>query len=445
MKRSLAEVVLVVGERDVAREGLSALMDRMNVALVSTFDAGMQPLALASAAAYLKHSGIECVAFDAFQSKVSEHDLEDYNLVVFSVPGFESLEGATALAADVRRLRPATAVGFVGTYAALNANALLERYADWIILGDFEESLVKICQRIRNQEDIRDVPGVLREPGRVSPVRGLSEWYVPDRTVVPVISAYRYEPANRFFLRSVIVGNVETTRGCRFKCTYCSVFAAYQGKVSVVPTDVVLADIEQVVRAGAEHICFVDAEFLNAPNHSLDIVRQMHALFPHLTFDFTSRADLIAADRQRLQELVECGATWVTSAFEFPKRSVLQVFNKGFGPEQLDATVKIAKEVGLTVNPTFVLFNPWVSADDIKAAIKYIEDRELNLEDVQFRTRLWLYKGSPLLENWEVQSRITKEHEFHYEWRHRDIGVEQMFSAMTERYGDVIGRCCLKC
>ncbi len=420
-------------------------MDSMTVALVSTFEAGMQPLALATATAYLKRSGIDCVPYDAFQLNVSARDLSAYQLVVFSVPGFESLEGATTLAAELRKVYPTTTLGFVGTYAALNATALLEKYADWIILGDFEESLVKLCQQSLSQSDISHVPGVLREPGDISPVRGLSEWYVPDRSLLPALSAYQYEPANRFFSRPTIVGNVETTRGCRFKCTYCSVFAAYQGKVSVVPTHVVLADIQQVVQAGADHICFVDAEFLNAPNHSLEIVRQMHAIFPDLTFDFTSRADLIGGNKERLQELVRCGAKWATSAFEFPKQNVLQIFNKGFGLEQLDATLKTAKDVGLTVNPTFVLFNPWVSAGDIEAAIKFIQDRKLSLEDVQFRTRLWLYKGSPLLENWEVQSRITKEHEFHYEWRHRDIGVEKMFSAMVERYGDAAGRCCLKC
>jgi len=417
----------------------------MNIALVSIFEAGMQPLALATAGGHLKRAGLGCAAFDAYHSPVSEQDLDCFDLVVLSLPGFESLQGATALAAQIRRARPETIVGFVGTYAALNANALLEKYADWIILGDFEESLVEICNRIENRGDIRDVPGTLTSPGKVPSIRGLREWCVPDRSILPSMSDYEYQPATKFFSKPTTVGNIETARGCRFKCSYCSVFASYQGKVSVVPTDVVMQDIEQVVSAGAQHICFVDAEFLNAPNHSLEIVRKMHASFPDLTFDFTSRADLIAADRERLHQLVDWGAKWVTSAFEFPKKNVLNIINKGFGPDQLDLTLEIAKDVGLAVNPTFVLFNPWVSADDIKAALKFIEDRELDVEDVQFKTRLWLYKGSPLLDDWEIQSRITNEHEFHYEWRHRDLEVEELFSAMTQLYGEKAGRCCLKC
>ena len=420
-------------------------MAKVNVALVSTFEAGMQPLALATAGAYLRRSGIGCAAFDGYHSGVFADDLADYNLVVFSAPVFESLRGTTSLAADLRRARPATSIGFVGTYATLNADALLKKYADWVILGDFEESLVRICEKGGRVDDIRNISGVLGQSGKASSVRGLSEWYVPDRSILPSMSDYDYQPATKFFSRPVTVGNIETARGCRFKCSYCSVFAAYQGKVSVVPTDVVMGDIEQVVSAGAEHVCFVDAEFLNAPSHSMEIVRRMHSRFPHLTFDFTSRADLIAADRSRLREFVECGAKWVTSAFEFPKKKILQVFNKGFGPEQLDATLGIAKDVGLVVNPTFVLFNPWVSADEIKGASRYIADRELQVEDVQFTTRLWLYKGSPMLSDWEIQSRITKEHEFHYEWRHRDIEVEEMFATMMQRYGQTVGRCCLKC
>jgi radical SAM superfamily enzyme YgiQ (UPF0313 family) len=418
---------------------------RISVALVSTFDAGMQPLALASGVAYLKRAGIHCSAFDAFHSAVSARDLDGFSHVVFSVPGFESLAGTTALAAEIRKTFSAVSIGFVGTYAALNSTALLNTCADWIIVGDFEESLVEICQRAAQGTEIRSVPGVLQDAGHIPPVRGLSNWYVPDRSALPALSEYRYETANAFLSRPAIVGNIETARGCRFKCTYCSVFAAHQGKVTIVPTGVVLADIEQVVNAGATHICFVDAEFLNAPRHALDIVQQMHVRFPHLTFDFTSRADLIGENQQRLRDLVQCGARWVTSAFEFPKESVLQVFNKGFGPEQLEATIKAANEVGLALNPTFVLFNPWVDAADIERAIKYLEERKLNIENVQFKTRLWLYKGSPLLENWDVQAAITEEHEFHYDWRHRDADVEKLFVKMTERYGNAAGRCCLKC
>jgi radical SAM superfamily enzyme YgiQ (UPF0313 family) len=417
----------------------------MAVALVSTFDFGLQPVALASAAAYLKHAGMACTVFDFSQDEPSAERLVPFDFVVFHVPGFEGLAGTTALARALRERSSAPSIGFVGTYAAINASTLLQKYADWVILGSFEESLVTLCQRIRSGESVSAIPGLLMQPGEVSPVRALSDWLLPDRTAVPSLVTYEYPAANRFLERRVVAANVETTRGCRFECAYCSIFAATQAKIGVVPVSTVLADIAQVERAGAEHICFSDAEFLNAPKHALAIVQEMHDRFPKLTFDFTSRIDLIGADLNRLQEFVRCGARWVTSAFEFPKRQVLEIFNKGFGPKQLDATLSMTRQTGLHVNPTFVLFNPWVSVNDIEGALRFIEERELDVEDVQFTTRLWLYKGSPLLENWDVQASIVREHEFHYEWRHRDGRVEELFSSMEARYGSAAGRCCLKC
>ncbi len=81
-----------------------------------------------------------------------------------------------------------------------------------------------------------------------------------------------------------IAGHVEATRGCLHMCRHCPIPSVYEGRFFVVQADVVLEDIRRQVAAGARHITFGDADFLNGPGHVMEIVRRMHAEHPALTF-----------------------------------------------------------------------------------------------------------------------------------------------------------------
>ena len=71
---------------------------------------------------------------------------------------------------------------------------------------------------------------------------------------------------------------------------------------------------------------------------------------------------------------------------------------------------------------------------------------ENDVDPIQMQTRLWLYKGSPLLELSEVQDRIVQENRFNYEWKHRDPDVERVFDELhSVPSPGSIKRCCLKC
>src|SRR2546423_74423 len=59
------------------------------------------------------------------------------------------------------------------------------------------------------------------------------------------------------------VGYVEASHGCLHRCGHCPVPVVYDGRIRIVPADVVLADIESLVEAGARHITFGDPDFLN--------------------------------------------------------------------------------------------------------------------------------------------------------------------------------------
>jgi radical SAM superfamily enzyme YgiQ (UPF0313 family) len=421
----------------------------IDIALVSTYEGGMQPLGLATAAAHLLSAGHHVKCCDSFIAAPSLEDLCHQDLVAFSIPLFESVEPAINLFSQTRQLRANLPIVFYGTYAMLNREALLAKGADGVILGDWEGVLVDVAAHISDGIGLDEsITGLATCRGLAAPVYLRRGHMVPERSVLPALSNYSYSEAVKRIGSGVVVGNVETARGCRFSCSYCSVFAASKQTVTVFPESVVLADIAQVAKLGATHVCFADAEFLNAPAHALRIVSQMHEAFPDMTFDFTTRADLIAEDPGRIDQIVSCGGKFVTTAFEFPKQEVLNAINKQFTVKTLKRALEVCRTAGLGINPTFLLFNPWISFEDLESFSQFLLENNLEneVDPIQLQTRLWLYKGSPLLRSPEVQSKIESENQFNYEWRHSDPDVEQVFKIVTS---DVptssIKRCCLKC
>ena len=116
-------------------------------ALVSTYEGGMQPLGIATAAAHLLDSRIEILAFDASLEGVDAVMLSGARLVAFSVPLFDAMAPAVKLATELRNLGWDRTIVFYGAYATLQHQLLLGKYADGVILGDWEHAIVEIARR----------------------------------------------------------------------------------------------------------------------------------------------------------------------------------------------------------------------------------------------------------------------------------------------------------
>jgi radical SAM superfamily enzyme YgiQ (UPF0313 family) len=245
----------------------------------------------------------------------------------------------------------------------------------------------------------------------------------------------------------IVVGNIETMRGCAYGCTYCSVFAAYRKRVVKIPLECIYADIDETVRLGANHITFVDADHFSTGKRGIQIIREMKRKYPHLSFDITARLDDILRYKTIVEEMKEQGCTEITTAVEFPKELVLEKFVKGITMEQTIEAIRFCKRIGMRLRPTFVTFSPWIEMEDLYKFEDFIRDEMLSdeLEPLQRETRLLLYKGSPLLENGSVSALELQERDYHYEWFHNDYAVEEAFeNAQTPSADGRKKRCCVK-
>ncbi|MBD3868108.1 MAG: radical SAM protein [Acidobacteria bacterium] len=392
----------------------------IRILLVSCYDLGRQPVALASAGAFLEQAGHQVDYLDlAIDENIPDGP---YRLIAFSTPMHTALRVAVDAAEASRRTLPGAHITFFGYYGWLNAGMLFERsLADSVLGGEPEQQLLDLANRLA-------AAGAAKLPeSRLPPMLTRPNYPVPNRVRLPALERYA-----RFLEggQTRLAGAVETTRGCKVLCTHCPIPPVYGGKFLAIPMDVVMADIANLVEAGAEHITFADPDFLNGPTHAKKVVGAMHERFPDLTFDFTARVRHVLDNRAILAEFARCGARFAVSAVESLNERVLRILDKGHTPEEAREAVRVLQDQGIPMRPSLLPFNPWSTLSDYEELLDWVEEENLalNVDPVQFSIRLLVPPGSLLAEHPEMTPYLLDldQDRLCYTWSHPDPRMDRL-------------------
>lgn len=394
----------------------------MNVVLISTYELGRQPFGLASPAAWLRRESAVVTCVDVSRQRLPPEPLQTADLVAFYVPMHTATRIAAGAVGAVRRLNPRAHLCFYGLYAPMNESYLRQLGADTILGGEFEQGLVDLLRRLREEGESS---GRQREP-LVSLAR--QRFLVPDRTGLAPLE--NYARLNLGSNRTRTVGYTEASRGCKHLCRHCPVVPVYNGLFRIVPREVVLEDIRRQVAAGAEHITFGDPDFFNGIGHALRLVEELHREHAGLTYDVTIKIEHLSKHSRHLATLRDTGCLFVTSAAESVHDDVLARLDKGHTRQAFIQVVRRFQEMGLTLAPTFVPFTPWTSLEGYLDLLSLL--RELNLVEqvapIQLAIRLLVPAGSKLLELPEVAAMVGPFNQaaLTYAWKHADPRVDQL-------------------
>ncbi|MFT4038241.1 MAG: CUAEP/CCAEP-tail radical SAM protein [Thermomicrobiales bacterium] len=409
----------------------------INVVLIATYEMGRQPFGLASPAAWLRAAGATVTCVDLALERINPQAIAKADLIAFHLP----MHTATRLAAEflprVRRLNRTAHLAFYGLYAPVNEAYLRELGAGTILGGEFEAGLLALAEQLAKGGSTLALP----QPEPVTALQRLP-FITPDRSRLPDLGRYAHLTMPDGTTR--VVGYTEASRGCKNLCRHCPVVPVYNGRFFVVPRTVVLEDIAQQVAAGAQHITFGDPDFFNGPTHAMQIVEELHRRWPDLTYDATIKIEHLLQHDRHLERLRDTGCLFVTSAVEAVDDHILDIFAKHHTRDDFLRVVYRFREVGLTLNPTFVTFNPWISLAGYQDLLQVILDHDLvrNVSPIQYAIRLLIPAGSRLLELPAVQELVLPYDAaaLAWPWRHPDPRVDALqakIMALVGAQGDV--------
>jgi radical SAM superfamily enzyme YgiQ (UPF0313 family) len=396
------------------------------VLLISTYDLGRQPFGLASAAAALRAAGTDVVCADLAKERLSEDAVRRAAVVAFFLPMHTATRLAMPVIARVRALNPGARLVAYGLYAPLNAPMLREQGVSAIIGGEFEDALVASIPGATT-DTFSDGPAAATTSAAGVQTVPRVHFLVPDRGGLPPLTKYatlQWGDERR------TAGYTEASRGCKHRCRHCPIVPVYDGRFRVVPIDIVMADIRAQVAAGARHITFGDPDFFNGIGHAMAIVERFAGEFPGISYDVTIKVEHLLEHADALPRLRDTGCAFVTTAVEAVDDHVLARLEKGHTRADFERVVVRAREVSLTLAPTFVAFTPWTTLEGYCDLLGTIDRLGLveHVSPIQLAIRLLVTEGSRLLELPDIREVIREfnPRSLSYPWAHADPRVDDL-------------------
>lgn len=384
----------------------------MRILLVSTYELGHQPLHLAMPAAALLEAGHDVRCVDVAVDPLDGDSVDWADRVAFSVPMHTAMRLALRVAEAIRARRPETPLCFYGLYAPVSRDLTVRAAADAVIAGEY-------------------VPGLLawaggQEPGPAIQLKRMAA-PVPARHLLPTLDRYTRLAVDG---GERLVGSVEASRGCSHRCRHCPVPVIYDGRVRPVDLSAVVADVDQLVAAGAQHVSFADPDFLNAPLHARRVVAAIHARHPQLTFDCTTKVEHILKHPEALPDLADGGCAFVVSAFESVNDTTLAALDKGHTAAEASAAIALLRGHGIEVRPSWLPFTPWSTIEDLVALADFVLDHDLvpNVDPVQYTVRLLVPEGSLLLNRSDMTPHLGPydADRLGWTWTHPDPSIDDL-------------------
>jgi radical SAM superfamily enzyme YgiQ (UPF0313 family) len=383
----------------------------MQVVLISTYELGRQPFGLASPAAWLRARGHQVTCVDLSVSVLPSRPVCEAEFIAFYLPMHTATRLAAPLILKVRESNSTARLAAYGLYAPLNEAYLRSLGVQVIVGGEFESELASAMEG--------------GAPKLVSLDR--LRFVTPDRAGLPKLDRYAHLHRNG---GRVAVGYTEASRGCKHLCRHCPVVPVYQGIFRVVQPEVVLADIRQQVAQGAGHITFGDPDFFNGPAHARKIVTALHEQWPELTYDVTVKVEHLLAHRDLLPVLKLTGCLWVTSAVESTEDPVLLNLDKRHTRADFLAALRVMREAGLLLSPTFVPFTPWTTLEGYRDLLHVLVQQDLvdTVAPIQLALRLLIPANSRLLELGELRNSLEPfvDSALLHRWHHPDSRVDAL-------------------
>lgn len=380
------------------------------VVLVSTYELGHQPVHLAVPAGELRRRGHDVVCVDLAIDDWSPAVLDGADRLAVSVPMHTASRLANELLASVPASLPTCAYGL---YAGVGSVAQRR------IAGEYLDELVRWV------EDGGDGASVSLRRDAIG---------LPARDLLPPLDRYARVAFAPDDMR--LVGALEASRGCAAQCRHCPVPAVYGGRTRNPSVEEVVADVAQLVSLGAAHLTFADPDFMSGPHHARRVVDAVHGAFPSLTFDITTKVELILRHADVWPSFVGAGLLFVTSAVECVDDEILRRLDKGHTAHDASCAVRLLRQHGVELRPSLLPFTPWTTHRSLLDLVAFVIDHDLagNVDPVHWSIRLLLPDGSLLLAHPDVQPFLTGYDDvlLGHQWRAADPAMDALQRQIAE-------------
>jgi len=264
-----------------------------------------------------------------------------------------------------------------GAHASTFRETVLEQVPEvnYAVTYEGDETIVELCKG----KALPEIKGLIYRADGGNVVNNGDREFIDDLDTVPFP---KYE---KFELKKYVFNDIDiaSSRGCPYKCVFCSVAAVAGRRLRVRSAQNVLDEIEYWYKRGYRKFNFVDDNFTFHKGRVHEICDGIEKRgLKNLRFTCANgiRADRV--DRQLLTRMREVGFYYIAFGVEGGNDRILKNLKKGETMEPVTRAVKDACELGYEIMLFFLVGSPGETWKDFEDSVALA--REFPVMDVRF-------------------------------------------------------------
>ena len=328
-------------------------------------------------------------------SKIKSADLVGISTITSTAPR------AYAIADKIRQLNVPVIMG--GPHVTFLTEEALE-HADFVVRGEGEQALMAFIDVWETNRDFSNVPNLSYKTEDVTinnPIRP----YLENLDTIPFPDASLLEKSSRSVAGKRVIP-VQTSRGCPFDCSFCSVTGMFGKKFRYRSKENILAELRQY-NSKNNDIFFYDDNFTANRKRAKELLRAM--IDEKFKFKWSTQVRVdIAKDLELVHLMKKAGCHTVYIGFESVNPESLKSMQKGQTVQEMKQAIKILRKHKIYIHGMFVYGFDDDDWNTVKSAVKFARKNRLNSTQFLILTPL---PGSEFYKKMESEKRIR-----FYDW-----------------------------
>ena len=313
----------------------------------------------------------EFSSLDALGEQVRQYAPDYIGLSIRNIDNTDSINSKGFLSdyqdlvRAIRRNSNATLILGGSGYTIFPVEFIRALDADYGIAGEGER-FPALLEALENGADVTAIPGIVTKLSSTVIYRA---WEGNMQRVFDPAASH-----TKYYLSYGGMLNLQTKRGCPFRCSYCTYPHIEGHKMRFFDPRDIARQARELQDAGAKYIFMTDSAFNASYDHSLQVAEAL--MDARISIPWGGFFAPTVPPDDYYQKLASAGLTHVEFGTESMCKTMLQSLQKPFVPDDVFQAHSRALAAGLSIAHYFLLGGPGESEETIAETLKGVDQLE---------------------------------------------------------------------
>lgn len=291
----------------------------------------------------------------------------------------------------IKKTIPDAAVIIGGIHATAMPEEFLNEGFEYVFSGEADLVISELAACLEAKKDISHIPGLIWKDSK-GEIHKNAPARLIDLKELPPFPYHLFESQ----LKHYDLGAIMSSRGCPYKCIFCSQRTITGFTYRTRPVEHVMKEVETLTgKYNIDYITFFDDNFVVNKKWTFELCENLISKGYNKKTGFMCQLRGDAVSKEALEMLKSAGFDTLSFGIETGSERMADFIRKGETVECIKNAVCLAKEYGFETAGTFIIGFPSETAEDREKTVRLALSLPLDIMRINIAIP---YPGTPLYE-----------------------------------------------